>query len=137
MGAPDALFPHPRNSKSTFFRKSAKIEKKTRVFAATPSFRSKRGSLDFRRPPNRLPKTKKNGKKLARENYPRSVFAKDDFLEKNVFFLVFCCVSHTKMSFERVCFFTFFTFPTEGRVTFRRQKTRKTHKLKKTETVTI
>ena len=54
-----------------------------------------------------------------------------------MFYLELCCVSHLRMTFGRVCFFTFFTFLIEGRVTFRRQKTRKTQKHKKTEKVTI
>ena len=41
-----------------------------------------------------------------------------------------------KGEFWEGVFFTFFTFPIEARVTFRRQKTRKTQKLKKTKKVT-
>ena len=68
-----------------FLLKNVPTWKKTRVFAVAHAFGSKRGSLDFQVPPNRLPKTKKHGKKLDRGNDPRSVFEKDVFSREFVY----------------------------------------------------
>ena len=127
VGAPDAPFPHPRNPKNTLFRKSAKTGKNTCFRCHLVFWPQKRVPWFWE--PSKISKNNSKGDSgRGAWLFQLNVFEKNNILIKKRVLFVFVCVSREKVAFRRECVFTFFTFPIEGRVTFRRQKSRKTQK---------